>query len=158
MKNNVGLNKKGFTIIEVVLVLAIAGLIFLIVFLAVPALQRSRRDTQRRSDASRMIAQLEQYAANNNGNYPTDSSYINGANSTFAEDYMDSFEDPSEGAYTINALAAATNGDIDPGVIEYSVTIKCSSTGNNFETGQGGRDIAVRIGLETGGAYCQDNQ
>jgi prepilin-type N-terminal cleavage/methylation domain-containing protein len=35
----------GFTIIEVVLVLAIAGLIFLIVFLALPALQRSQRDT-----------------------------------------------------------------------------------------------------------------
>ena len=32
---------KGFTIIEVALVLAIAGLIFLVVFLALPALQRS---------------------------------------------------------------------------------------------------------------------
>ena len=63
--------QKGFTIIEVVLVLAIAGLIFMIVFLAVPALQRSRRDTQRRSDAARFTAQLEQYAANKNGSYPT---------------------------------------------------------------------------------------
>ncbi|PLS80866.1 hypothetical protein CYG49_03830, partial [Candidatus Saccharibacteria bacterium] len=42
--------QSGFTIIEVVLVLAIAALIFLIVFLAVPALQRGQRDTQRRSD------------------------------------------------------------------------------------------------------------
>lgn len=39
---------KGFTIIEVVLVLAIAGLIFLAVFLALPALQRNQRDTQRK--------------------------------------------------------------------------------------------------------------
>ena len=38
-------NKKGFTIIEVVLVLAVAGLIFLMVFLALPALQRAQRDT-----------------------------------------------------------------------------------------------------------------
>ena len=37
-------NKKGFTIIEVVLVLAIAGLIFAMVFIALPALQRSQRD------------------------------------------------------------------------------------------------------------------
>ena len=37
-------NKKGFTIIEVVLVLAIAGLIFLMVFIALPALQRSQRN------------------------------------------------------------------------------------------------------------------
>ena len=35
----------GFTIIEVVLVLAIAGLIFLMVFIALPVLQRSQRDT-----------------------------------------------------------------------------------------------------------------
>ena len=43
-------NKKGFTIIEVVLVLAVAGLIFLIIFIALPALQRSQRDAQRKND------------------------------------------------------------------------------------------------------------
>ena len=42
-------DKGGFTIIEVVLVLAIAGLIFLMVFIALPALQRSQRDTERRT-------------------------------------------------------------------------------------------------------------
>lgn len=41
LNKNQNLTKKGFTIIEVVLVLAIAGLIFLMVFLALPALQRS---------------------------------------------------------------------------------------------------------------------
>ena len=46
LKLNYSENKKGFTIIEVVLVLAIAGLIFLMVFLALPALQRSQRDSQ----------------------------------------------------------------------------------------------------------------
>ena len=43
---------EGFTIIEVLIVLAIAGLIMLIVFLAVPALQRNSRNTQRTNDAS----------------------------------------------------------------------------------------------------------
>lgn len=42
------IQKNGFTIIEVVLVLAVAGLIFLMIFLALPALQRSQRDTQRK--------------------------------------------------------------------------------------------------------------
>ena len=46
-------SKKGFTIIEVVLVLAIAGLIFLMVFVALPALQRSQRDTQRRDERAK---------------------------------------------------------------------------------------------------------
>ena len=58
---------KGFTIIEVVLVLAIAGLIFLGVFLALPALQRNQRDTQRKNDMSRFKAAYHQYSANNKG-------------------------------------------------------------------------------------------
>jgi prepilin-type N-terminal cleavage/methylation domain-containing protein len=44
--------KKGFTIIEVALVLAVAALIFLVVFLAVPALQRNQRDDARKRDVA----------------------------------------------------------------------------------------------------------
>ena len=43
---------QGVTIIEVVLVLAIAALIFLMIFIALPALQASQRDTSRKQDAS----------------------------------------------------------------------------------------------------------
>lgn len=62
--------KKGFTIIEVVLVLAIAGLIFLMVFIALPALQRSQRNTRRRQDMARILSALNDYQANNNGQMP----------------------------------------------------------------------------------------
>ena len=57
-------NKQGFTIIEVVLVLAIAGLIFLMVFVALPALQRSQRDTARRNDMARVDTSLVQWQTN----------------------------------------------------------------------------------------------
>ncbi len=63
-------NQKGFTIIEVVLVLAIAGLIFLMVFIALPALQRSQRNTQRKNDLSRFMTAVTQYQANNKGRTP----------------------------------------------------------------------------------------
>lgn len=62
--------KKGFTIIEVVLVLAIAGLIFLMVFIALPALQRSQRNTQREDDISRFLTAGNSYQSNNNGKIP----------------------------------------------------------------------------------------
>ena len=62
---------RGFTIIEVVLVLAIAGLIFLMVFLGLPALQRSQRDTARKSWSSTLIANLENARANNKGSIPS---------------------------------------------------------------------------------------
>lgn len=60
-------SKKGFTIIEVVLVLAIAGLIFLMVFIALPALQRNQRDTQRRNDYSMLSSAITTYSTNNGG-------------------------------------------------------------------------------------------
>jgi prepilin-type N-terminal cleavage/methylation domain-containing protein len=84
-KNNTN-SKKGFTIIEVVLVLAIAGLIFLMVFVALPALQRSQRDTARRNDLARVDTSLVQYQTNNQGtnggsNLPFDSkTYMGGIN------------------------------------------------------------------------------
>lgn len=62
-KENIN-SKQGFTIIEVVLVLAIAGLIFLMVFVALPALQRSQRDTARRNDMSRVDTSLVQWQTN----------------------------------------------------------------------------------------------
>ena len=65
-KNNIK-TKNGFTIIEVVLVLAIAGLIFLMVFIALPALQRSQRNTQRRDDYSMLVTAVNSYMASNNG-------------------------------------------------------------------------------------------
>ena len=60
-------NKQGFTIIEVVLVLAIAGLIFLMVFIALPALQRSQRDTQRRNDYSMLSSAITSFSTSNQG-------------------------------------------------------------------------------------------
>jgi prepilin-type N-terminal cleavage/methylation domain-containing protein len=60
-------NQKGFSIIEVLIVLAIAGLIMLVVFLAVPSLQRNARNNGRQSDASKFAAAINQCLANNNG-------------------------------------------------------------------------------------------
>ncbi len=59
--------KKGFTLIELVLVLAIAGLIMAMVLIALPALQRAQRNTQRKNDLSLMVAQMEKWRANNSG-------------------------------------------------------------------------------------------
>jgi prepilin-type N-terminal cleavage/methylation domain-containing protein len=58
---------EGFTIIEVLIVLAIAGLIMLIVFLAVPALQRNQRNNARVSDVARIAASVTDCMANRNG-------------------------------------------------------------------------------------------
>jgi prepilin-type N-terminal cleavage/methylation domain-containing protein len=66
LKNNTK-DRSGFTIIEVLIVLAIAGLILLIVFLAVPALQRNSRNTQYKNDAASLLAAATEFTNNNNG-------------------------------------------------------------------------------------------
>lgn len=144
--------QKGFTIIEVVLVLAIAGLIFLMVFIALPALQRGQRDTQRRDDVSRFISQLNSYATNNRGALPAES-----AVGTFMTSYLKSgegeFNDPSTGiAYT------PVPGDTVPkeGEIQYRTSAHCE--GENVVPGGGARQAAVRVLLEGGGFFCQSVQ
>lgn len=67
LKKSTKSDQKGFTIIEVMIVLAIAGLILLIVFLAVPALQRNSRNTSRKNDVGRVSSALNEWASNNNG-------------------------------------------------------------------------------------------
>jgi prepilin-type N-terminal cleavage/methylation domain-containing protein len=78
MLNKIKKDNKGFTIIEVLIVLAIAGLILLVVFLAVPALQRNSRNTQLNSAVSSVLAGVTEYESNNNGALPTSVSTTSG--------------------------------------------------------------------------------
>jgi len=155
--------QKGFTIIEVVLVLAIAGLIFLIVFLAVPALQRSQRDTQRRNDVSRMMSQVSQYQSNNQGQVPGSKSGSSASNqlSDFVDRYLttssDQFSDPTTGdPYDVQIGNGTTKPASDAyGTIFYYMNTRCN--GEDVEAGAGGRNVAVVTPLEGGAYFCQDN-
>jgi type II secretory pathway pseudopilin PulG len=139
----------GFTIIEVVLVLAIAGLIFLIVFLAVPTLQRSRRDTQRRADAARLGALIEQAGSNNSGVYPADAAAVTAAINFTTNNLVS----PSSGS--VYASSGAVN---PPGLNQffYDQGGSCGANGT-ITLGTSTRQYAVSIGLEGGGATCVDS-
>ncbi|TWP15505.1 type II secretion system protein [TM7 phylum sp. oral taxon 353] len=147
-------NKKGFTIIEVVLVLAIAGLIFLMVFVALPALQRGQRDSQRRSDISRFMSQINSYQTNNGGRVP---SADKDAMGKFLNNYMKrssgEFVDPQSG----NNYTVGFSGNPSTSHIIYATQTRCN--GEEFTSaGSKKRAVAVRIKLEGSGIYCQDNQ
>lgn len=72
-----GESKTGFTIIEVVLVLAVAGLIFVMVFIALPALQRAQRDNSRRDTLMNIVSQVKRYQQSNRGALPGSSDTLN---------------------------------------------------------------------------------
>ena len=58
-------SQRGFTIIEVALVLAVGALIFLVVFLAVPSLQRNQRNDARRRDQSSVQEAITSWTSSN---------------------------------------------------------------------------------------------
>jgi len=65
------LNNKGFTIVEVLIVLAIAGAILAAILVAVPALQRNSRNTQVKQAATALAAGAQESESVNNGTAPT---------------------------------------------------------------------------------------
>lgn len=65
----------GFTLIEVVLVIAIGALIILMAILAFNGAQRSRRDTARANLAGTIQSAVEQAASNNSGTYPDQAAF-----------------------------------------------------------------------------------
>jgi prepilin-type N-terminal cleavage/methylation domain-containing protein len=88
---------RGFTIIEVMIVLALAGIIMLIVLVAVPTLSQVSRDTGRKSAATQTLAQLDVYRTNNALVFPGDAQRCQ-----FLLDYMSSYI-PAGSTCTYNA-------------------------------------------------------
>jgi len=130
-------NQKGFTIIEVLIVLAIAGLIMLIVFLAVPALQRNARNTQRTSDGSRLSAAVSECLNNNNGVVGS----CNSLSTAKLTDYISVTENQQ-----LNTIGA-------PGVnaVQLDFGYKCKADGSDKEPGGGTRAFTVTYLVETKG-------
>lgn len=170
-------NKSGFTIIEVVLVLAIAGMIFMIVFLAVPAMQRNQRDTRRKADLNRAIAAVSQYKSAHRGQLPT--KWSDFRNEYIITQSNDEFVDPSgikEGeadqtttvggknveTYAFREspnddLSGVTSFDENKNIIYFKTNAKCDVDGAKVQTGKGSRTVALRIKLENAGWHCLDD-
>lgn len=165
-------NRRGFTIIEVMIVLAIAGLILAIVFVAVPQLQRSSRDNQRQNIAARVKAELESYASNNQGNYPfggatgvynpcTGIASCNDWYTRYITNGNVNTLDPSTGSnQVINISTNSSSPTWTKGHMFISVGNKCAGEGVAAGLGGGAtaRQYALLVALDRGSTfYCVDN-
>ena len=134
--------KQGFTIIEVVLVLAIAALIFLMVFIALPALQSNQRDTARKQDVSLIASAINTYRSNNKNALPGGTNFA-----AFKNQYLNELN-TYEAANVSNASNNTFPGNNNSVNIRFGY--KCDSS-------QASRSAAVRVKLENGNAdYCVD--
>lgn len=145
--------QKGFTIIEVLIVLAIAGLIMLIVFLAVPALQRNSRNTQRRNDVASYLGAVNEFISNNNGKVPSTSADVSTISNLAKTSLL------TKPTALTTPVTQTTTVAID--TMQLIVGAKCSTTTIGDTSPGSNRQIAVRFSVEnsTGGAVeqCQES-
>jgi len=151
MLSNIKKRNEGFTIIEVLIVLAIAGLILLIVFLAVPALQRNSRNTQRKNDVASLLGAVSEYANNNGGALPTTAAAQTAA-----------LQNAKLSIYTGNATWSGTPGANGTTANNAVIVTGAECTNTNGATAAGsGRQVAVMYSVETGSGTpqktCQDS-
>jgi prepilin-type N-terminal cleavage/methylation domain-containing protein len=146
-------SKNGFTIIEIMIVLAIAGLIMLIVFLAVPALQRSSRNTQRKNDVSAVAASVANYIDDNGGTLPTN---VGGAAASLTicgnAACTGNTETATLGYYTAGNVSLVTNSANPATPTTSTVVIDTGYNCNASDTGLGAassRSAAILYGIET---------
>lgn len=152
--NTKSTNKQGFTIIEVVLVLAIAALIFLMVFIALPALQRNQRDTARKNDASTVAAAVQSFVSNERKS-------ITSADAGTLRNYVDKLDQYDKANIQV-AANTTTNPTLEGSsaaetVSTIVVTPKAKCSGSSNAAGNA-RSATVRIKMESGtGIYhCID--
>jgi prepilin-type N-terminal cleavage/methylation domain-containing protein len=154
-------NQKGFTIIEVLIVLAIAALIMLVVFLAVPALRRNAANSGRANDAAKVSAAVTDCLTNHNG-LATACADV-GPSKVDVTDFAQltdtitsaNFINPGA-AGTPALLLAATDKDASTFVVSYKV--KCSTAGDGLAiVSTNNRDFVVQYNKKTSSGVAGSN-
>lgn len=123
--------KSGFTIIEVALVLGIAGLIMILAFFALPSLWSSQRDADRRANVMNFISALKTYQTNNSrGALPE------GEDVTCTLDVSVSCDSSNEESWSgfLQQYYTKNHALEDPGGVVY--TVKVSECGTNLNPGE----------------------
>lgn len=151
---------SGFTIIEVLIVLAIAGLILLIVFLAVPALQRNSRNTAIKNDVQNVLGGVNEFMGANNGKIPTN---VTGTGTVTYS--LGSGNGGNPTSINIQGSTEVTTGTdtampatVDSGKIRVVVGKKCPTTGTNFVASS--RAVLALYSIETASGavvQCQES-
>jgi type IV pilus assembly protein PilA len=153
--------QEGFTLIEVMIVLAIAGLILLVVFLAVPALQRNARNTTRREDAGNILAAVNEYVSNNNGSLPTGVSG-SGQNLTVGSGTGVNTVPVPMGYYTYSATnitvtAQGTYGTTNNTTVDTVAIVTAASCNGNDPAAGSSRAVVILYTVEPTAKQCRQS-
>lgn len=156
---------QGFTIVETLIVLAIVGVMMLVVFLAVPALNRNSHNNGYRTDANNLLAGVSEYVGNSGGSLPSDQtatdSVVTSANTKSITKLTFGGANPAL-APTIayGTTASATVANLSSAVIVTGVKCSAANSGQLTKTGASARSFAIVFAIETTGTptlQCVDS-
>lgn len=134
--------QQGFTIIEVMIVLAIAAVILLAIFLAVPALTRSSHNTQRKNDAAHLAGVISEWESNNGGTPLT--AFDGTGGPSLANENFSIMAKPT--TVTTTGYTAPASPALDT----LYVFSKTTCNGNTPTAGGGARSVALVFYVEPG--------
>jgi type IV pilus assembly protein PilA len=102
--------QRGFTIVELLIVIVVIGILAAIVITSFAGVQAKARDAKRQTDIRALAAQLEKYYADNNG-YPQFSQVNSAANATTLLKGLDAggLTAPGQATGTFSLVTTATS-------------------------------------------------
>ncbi len=152
-KNLLSKRDEGFTLVEIVIVLAIVGLIFVIIFLAVTAAQRGQRDTARKDNVNRAVAGAQQLLGNSQ-------TVTVGSCAATCASIMSGSVAINPPITSVNTAVQTTDLTIMSWVADAAATKTdaCydADATHTYGTQNGGTTAAFGVKLEGGGYYCKD--
>ena len=159
----------GFTIVETMLVVAVAGMIMLITIMAIPALQRSSHNNSRRQDVQAILDAVSHYKLNNSGcmpngcggnflkytklvSYSKNVAYLDGDSGTPVTDGINVHSE-------LPSTTAASDSNTNPDAVEVYNYRKCSTNpqGNSTNRGAGFGDVVALYAVELGSGYSEED-
>lgn len=147
---------EGFTIVETLIVLAIVGVMMIVVFLAVPALNRSSHNSGYKTDANNLLAAVSEYAGNNGGVLPTDQTSTDNVKSSANTKSITvlNFGGANPAAaptITYGVTASSTVANLSSAVLVTGVKCTATNSGMLTKTGAGTRSFSIVYAIETTG-------
>lgn len=140
-------NSRGFTIVELLIVIVVIGILAALVIVTYNGIQQKARDTERKTDVNAIHGQVEAYYAQN-GKYPT---LANVNDATFRSANMKgldaaALQDPKGSSQAVCASSTAT-------CYGYTVTpSNCDNSTNGDCTA-----YTLTATLEAGGTYTKQS-